>query len=491
MTAVATTRPRTGLFTKIAYGFGSVAYGVKDNGFQALLLLFYNQVLGLSPYLGGLAILLALAVDSVLDPLVGFISDNWRSRWGRRHPFMYFAGAPAALAFYFLWRPPHGLSQSELFFYLLATAVVVRSLITFYEIPSTALGAELSENYDQRTELFGYRYFFGWWGGLTMTVLALQVFLRPDATHPVGQLNPAGYALYGAVSGIVMFAAITLSAAGTHRFIPFLKVPPKRARQPLAENLRHVGRTFWNASFLAIMGSAIFSSMASGLTLALNSYFVTYFWLLNSGQYAVLLLSAYLGAFLALFLAPILSRRMGKKSATISIYMLTALIGPLPILLRLVGVFPAPGSPLLLPLLFLNTVVTVTLAITASINGTAMIADIAEDNELKTGQRSEGLLFSASSVIAKSVTGVGIFLSGVVLSVVHFPDKAQPGHVAQPILLNMMYVYLPMFISIQLIAIGCLFFYRITRQQHEANLAALAQRAADAEAAQPGSTSAP
>ena len=85
MTAVAPTRPRTGLFTKLAYGLGSVAYGVKDNGFQALLLLFYNQVLGLSPYLGGLAILLALAVDSVLDPLVGFISDNWRSRWGRRH----------------------------------------------------------------------------------------------------------------------------------------------------------------------------------------------------------------------------------------------------------------------------------------------------------------------------------------------------------------------------------------------------------------------
>jgi Na+/melibiose symporter-like transporter len=136
-------------------------------------------------------------------------------------------------------------------------------------------------------------------------------------------------------------------------------------------------------------------------------------------------------------------------------------------------------------------VVTVTLAITAGINGTSMIADIAEDNELKTGQRSEGLLFSASSVIAKSVTGVGIFLSGVVLSVAHFPEKAQPGHVPQSILLNMMYVYLPLFISIQMIAIGCLFFYRITRQQHEANLAALAKRAPGAEAGQPASSNAP
>jgi glycoside/pentoside/hexuronide:cation symporter, GPH family len=491
MTTSTPTRPRNGLFTKLAYGLGSVAYGVKDNGFQALLLLFYNQVLGLSPYLGGLAILLALAVDSVLDPLVGMISDNWRSRWGRRHPFMYLAGAPAAIAFYFLWRPPAGLGQGQLFLYLLATAVVVRSLITFYEIPSTALGAELSENYDQRTELFGYRYFFGWWGGLTMTVLALQVFLRPDAHHPVGQLNPEGYVTYGAVSGLVMFAAITLSAAGTHRFIPFLKAPPKVERRSPIEVLRHVGRTFGNPSFIAIMGSAIFSSMASGLTLALNSYFVTYFWLLTSAQYAILLVSAYLGAFLALVLAPALSRRIGKKTATIVIYMFTALIGPLPIILRLLGLFPPNGSPLVLPLLFLNTVVTVTLAITAGINGTSMIADIAEDNELKTGQRSEGLLFSASSVIAKSVTGVGIFLSGVVLSVVHFPEKAQPGHVPQATLLNMMYVYLPLFISIQMIAIGCLFFYRITRQQHEANLAALANRSSGAGADQPASSSAP
>ena len=129
--------------------------------------------------------------------------------------------------------------------------------------------------------------------------------------------------------------------------------------------------------------------------------------------------------------------------------------------------------------------------ITAGINGTAMIADIAEDNELKTGQRSEGLLFSASSVIAKSVTGIGIFLSGVVLSVAHFPDKAEPGHVPQPILLTMMHVYLPLFMAIQLIAIGCLFFYRITRQQHESNLAALARRAAEAEVAQTGSSNAP
>ena len=483
-------RPRVGLATRLFYGLGSVAYGVKDNGFSAFLLLFYNQVLGLPSGLVGLAIMIALAVDSVLDPVVGMISDNWSSRWGRRHPFMYFAAIPAAVAFYFLWRPPAGLSQDQLFFYLLAMAILVRSLITFYEIPSTALGAELTESYDTRTTLFGFRYVFGWWGGLTMTVLALSVLLRPDATHAVGQLNPAGYASYGAVSGVLMALAIMISAAGTHRFIPFLAKPHGGEKRSWRDILANIGHTFGHPSFIAIMGSSIFSSMAAGLTLALNSYFVTYFWRLSSAQYAGLLSSAYLGSLLAVFLAPVLSRRLGKKTATLSIAILSGIIGPLPIMLRLLGVFPGPGDALLLPLLFLNTVVTLTLSISANINGTSMIADLAEDIEVRSGRRSEGLLFSASSVIAKSVTGVGIFLSGALLSFVHFPEKVAPGHVPPEILTHLVTVYLPVFFVIQAGTVLCLFGYRITRERHAENLATLNARKLGSDA-QPGSTSAP
>ena len=80
---------RTSLLTRIAYGFGSVAYGVKDAGFGYFLLLFYGTVVGVEPGLVGLAIFIALVVDAISDPVVGYLSDNWRSRWGRRHPFMY------------------------------------------------------------------------------------------------------------------------------------------------------------------------------------------------------------------------------------------------------------------------------------------------------------------------------------------------------------------------------------------------------------------
>src|SRR5688572_12822755 len=93
---------KLGFAPKLFYGLGSIAYGVKDQGFQALLLIYYNQVLGLPAIMVSTALMLALVLDAFIDPVVGQVSDNWRSRLGRRHPFMYFAAAPICIAFYFI-----------------------------------------------------------------------------------------------------------------------------------------------------------------------------------------------------------------------------------------------------------------------------------------------------------------------------------------------------------------------------------------------------
>ena len=219
-------RELTSTRTKLFYGFGSVAFGIKDNGFQTILLLFYNQVIGLPAQLVGAAIMVALLIDAFLDPIVGQISDNLRTRWGRRHPFMYASALPVAISYLLLWNPPHW-SQTAMFFYLVAVSVVVRSFITCYEIPSAALAPELTDDYDQRTSFLSYRVFFGWYGGMTMLALAYLVFLTPDATHPVGQLNETGYSRYGLTAAVIMFAAILISALGTHKFIPHFRVAPR------------------------------------------------------------------------------------------------------------------------------------------------------------------------------------------------------------------------------------------------------------------------
>ena len=139
---------------KVAYGFGSIAYGVKNNGFDYFFLIFYSQVMGVSAYLVSLALLIALVIDALSDPLIGYMSDNTRSRWGRRHPFMYAAALPVAVAYYFVWNPPSGLEGDALFPYIVTVAVLVRTLITLYEIPSSSLVAEMSDDYDERTTIF-------------------------------------------------------------------------------------------------------------------------------------------------------------------------------------------------------------------------------------------------------------------------------------------------------------------------------------------------
>lgn len=96
----------TGLRAKLIYGFGSIAFGVKDQGFSTFLLFFYNQVIGLPAIAVGSAIAVALLADAFLDPVIGQLSDNLRTRWGRRHPLMYASAIPLAVSYWFLWNPP-------------------------------------------------------------------------------------------------------------------------------------------------------------------------------------------------------------------------------------------------------------------------------------------------------------------------------------------------------------------------------------------------
>jgi glycoside/pentoside/hexuronide:cation symporter, GPH family len=463
------------LSAKLFYGFGSVAYGVKNNGFNGLLLVFYNQVVGLPAWLVSTAIMVALVVDAFLDPIVGQVSDNWRSRWGRRHPFMYASAVPVALSYLLLWTPPHW-SNGGLFVYLVVTAIVIRTFITFYEIPSSALAAELSADYDQRTALLSYRLFFGWWGGLSLNLAAYALFLKPDRTHPVGQLNPAGYGHYGLAAAITMFVAILISAAGTHRYIPTFRVAPRREIR-LGAMAREMASTVAHRSFLMLTASSLFTAMAVGLTAALGVYFNTYFWRFSAGQIAALTAAVFVSAAIALFAAAPLSRRFGKKPAAMVLIVLSVLVSTAPPLLRLLGLFPANGAPILLPLMFAQTVLASTLGIAGATLTSAMIADVVEDSELRTGRRSEGLFFSAASFVQKAISGVGIFSAGMVLLAIRFPATAHPGHVDPRIIRNLALVYLPTLWTLYGLSLAFLAGYGITRASHKETLERLAAEA--------------
>ena len=137
---------------KIFHGLGSVAYGIKDNGFSVFLLIFYNQVMGLDAGVVGAVIMAALIFDAFADPIIGELSDRTQSKWGRRLPWLYFSAIPLGILWMLLWHPPE-LSDNMLIVWLFCTAVLVRTFVSMCEVPSIALVPELTSDYDERTRL--------------------------------------------------------------------------------------------------------------------------------------------------------------------------------------------------------------------------------------------------------------------------------------------------------------------------------------------------
>jgi Na+/melibiose symporter-like transporter len=418
--------------------------------------------------------MLSLVFDAISDPIVGYSSDNLHSRWGRRHPFMYGSVVPVALSYYLLWNPPAGLGQGALFGYLLALAILVRTFITFYEIPSSSLVAELTDDYDERTSMLSYRYFFGWWGGLSMAVIAWFLLLRPTPEHPIGQLNPEGWQSYGLVASAVIVLAILVSSIGTHRHIPYLRKPPEKRPFSARRTARELKETLSNRSFLVLFISAIFGAMAAGLITSLNIYFTTYFWELKPTQIGILTLGPFISSVVALVVSPALSRRFGKKPGAVLIGILAATLAPAPIVGRLLGLMPANGSAALVPTLFVFSVIEVSLVIIMSILVSSMVADIVEESELRTGRRSEGVFFAARSFIGKAVHGIGVMTATVLLVAIEFPQDAKPGEVDPGIVVNLGLVYVPAVFIVYMISVLFVAAYRISRASHQENLDRLA-----------------
>ncbi|MEO1729637.1 MAG: MFS transporter [Pseudomonadota bacterium] len=469
-----------GLATKLAYGIGAVAYGVKDSGLKYFLLIFYSQVIGVDARLVSVAILIALMCDAISDPVVGYWSDNLRSRWGRRHPFMYAAALPIALSFYAIWNPPTGWSDGALFCYILALTILIRTFITFYETPSTALAPELSDDYDERSSILSYRYFFGWFGGNAMTVSAFLIIFPAfvTATHSNGQFNADAYKTFGFAGSVIMFAAILISALGTHRYIPKLRTPPAKRAVSLAAIFREIYETIASKSFYALFAASLLAFTSSGLTAGLIFYFTTYFYEFSSEQIGLITFGVFISSFIGGGLAPVVSRKLGKKNGALIIGMIAFVAAPLPVLLRLIDVLPPNGDPALFWIVLVVQTIDVGLIICYQILAASMIADLVEQSELNTGKRAEGMFFAAATFMRKFGEGFGVVIAGFVLAGVGLAAGAKQGEVPADTLWNLGAVYVPMVWALFTCVILIIRFYDIDRAKHEETVRQLAERSA-------------
>ncbi len=460
--------------TKLTHGFGSAAYGVKDGGFNYFFLIFYSQVIGLDARLAGLAVTIALVFDAISDPIVGYWSDNFRSRWGRRHPFMYAAAIPVTISFYLLWTPP-ALSQTALFFYVTILAILIRTFITFYETPSAALIPDLTRDYDERSSFLSFRYFFGWTGGNILTIAAFAFIFPAFATPqlPDGQFNADAYQIYGLIASLLIFFAIIISALGTHPFIKHLSPPPPRRNLTLGKIFQEIFETVADRDFIALFIGLLFGSIAAGLAAAMAIYFLTYFWGFNETQTAIYLSCIFVSAAWGGLLAPYITRRLGKRKGALIIGLIAFACAPLAVTLRLFDLLPENGEPTLFYFLIIFTTVDLALIICFNILAASMIADLVEQIELKTARRNEGVVFAANTFIRKSVNGVGILLAGFILTWAGLEKGASVEETSPETVWKMGAYYVPIILFLWMMMIFAFSKYRITREAHEKNLQAL------------------
>ena len=476
-------RKQVSLQTRVLFGLGSVADGVKNNAFTFFLLFYYTQVLGLSGTLAGAVILIALVFDAVSDPLIGSLSDNFASPWGRRHPFMYGAALPMTLCFLALFHPPDGLGQAGLFVWMLCFAIGVRVSMTFYSIPSTALIAEMTDNYDERTSIVSFRVLSGWIGGLTALQLAYLVFMVPSAEYPDGRLNPGAYSDYAMTGGAMIFAAILICSLATHRLIPTLHQP---APVPfsVARFQRELRQVFSNRAYVVLVIGILFAATASGFTDTTNLYVNTYFWEFSTTELSYTIWGAAVGTLLAFALTPMLSRLTDKRTMGIGCMAVIVFIGPLPVALRLLELMPPNGDPLLLQIIVAWTALIVFVAVAVMMLVGSMIADIIDQNELRTGQRQEGMFNAAYALISKATSGLGGFVAGVAIDVIDFPTGVAAGEVDADTVYALGLAVGP---GIFLFWLGTLLMftrYPLQRAEHQRIIEALKRRREDLRAAE-------
>lgn len=461
--------------------------------FNTFIGIFYNQAIGLSNSLIGTAIMLALIGDAISDPLVGMISDRWRSSQGRRHPFLYVAPLPVAIALYCIFSPPGALTSTDtistdsgqfyLFLWLTFWTILSRLFLTLYSVPHLALGGELTNEPTQRSQLFSVNAVCGYATGALFAFLAWGYFLGGESLNADGvtiprHLDPTAYgALVFTACGSVLFA-IWLCAWGTRDQIPHLSDPPVDSRS-LSINLfyQDIFGAMKNPNYAFLLVGFFFFMISVGLNETFGVFVNTYFWELGTEQMRWFGLAAVPAILLGAVSAPILMRRFDRKPVLICALLAMTIFAQLAIWLRIVGLFPANDSPFLLPLLISFACgLSLALAVT-SVAVLSMLGDIADENELATGKRQEGLVYSARAFFAKASGSFGHFLAGIILDLfVRLPFEAVPGQVDADVILRLGLAAGPIMGAGAFISIFFYARYNITSERHSRILAELAER---------------
>ncbi len=462
--------------TKFFYGSGAAAEAAIHIVFNTFNFLFYNNVLGLSGTLTGLAVTIAVVFDAVSDPLVGSISDRWRSRFGRRHPFMYLSAVPLGICFVAIYSPPEMFGDIGLFLWFTFFTIGLRLSLTLYHVPHLALGAELSDDYKERSVVYAYNSILGMVGGASAYFIAWTYFGSVEG----GLSEPSNFFSIGLLVGFLACVVVLVSAFYTRDQIPLLKqitddLPPL--------SLKQFGQEIWdcfqNRNYMWLLLGLLCISATNGLREAVGAYTGLFFWELEPNQIRYFGLATPVAFIVAFFLTPRLNDRFEKVGTMIGGITLLVFAASVPVTLRLLGVLPENGHFVIFPMLAFFVALAYGAGAILNISVMSALADVADDHELKTGRRQEGIFYSARTFVGKATSAFGLLLGGIAIDVIGWPTGVESAdQVPAETLFQLGLIEGPVAAIPSLFAIYFYGKYQISKARHQEIQKALAERAA-------------
>lgn len=409
-------RSRLTLASKCTYGLGEMVMGMPTSGLTYLAFFYLTAVCGMSGTRAGMITFIALLVDSIADPLIGLLSDNTRSRLGRRHPYLLASVLPLGLSFGLVFSIPAGLSGIRLFVYVTALMLVLRLCLSLFYLPYLAIGAEISDDYHERSSIVAFRLFF--WSVAAFVTLYLG--LGGFGARSGVLLQRSNYVRFGWLVAAIVLVVGLASALGTIRQIPRLYRPQRRGGSPIAQLIRELREIFHNRSFVSLFSTLVIYFVAQGTaaTLALDAN--KYFWNLPASINQTVLLVMVLSPMFGLPIARLLQHRVEKRTMTIGGALLFCLCQFYAPVLRIYGVLPVNFA-------HLGTLLVVSAAIggmglvVSGVGTQSMMADAADQHEYLFGARREAMFLSGITFSVKSASGLGTLIAGIALDAIHFP----------------------------------------------------------------------
>ncbi len=404
---------------KFQYSVGAVANGIKTDMFTFFLLFFYSRVIGLDPLLASLAIGAALIVDSITDPLMGTISDRTNTKLGRRHPYMLVSFIPVSIFYILLFtpKPDWDITQNQLFWWMFVCASFTRIGMTLFEVPHRSFGAEITKDYVERTKLFSWREMFAWVAGISNAFLAYNIFFRSTPEYPYGQLNPESYFPLALTGAIFMVFSLLYSSITTTNKIENLSKWTEAVT--LKQIIKELKIAISNKSFILFFLGSLTLSISWGLLNSLTLFINTDFWALKGSQIGIFLYIYFGAAFLAFYITPKFVALIGKRNFVLLCVLGVALSAPIAFISYNLGLTPEKGTTTLVLFLCVPLIFISTLSIAGNMARDAMIGDIADEVDLQSGKRQEGVLYSAVSFVQKVNTAIGSLTGGLTLWVLN------------------------------------------------------------------------